>query len=53
MIPASGSKAMNKTLSLIEEENEDELYTNEERSRGQLGDSQKIYIEDTLKEFSL
>lgn len=39
MIPASDSKAMNKTLSLIEEENEDELYTNDERSRGQLGDS--------------
>lgn len=47
---------MNKTLSLIEEENEEDNFTVEDKSGGNpngFGDSQKIFIEDTLRELSI
>jgi hypothetical protein len=56
---------MNKTLSLIEEDVEEEFCTNKDDTSsadrpsmgggmmGSLGGSQKIFIEDTLKDLSL
>ena len=57
---------MNKTLSLIEEDVEEEFCTNKDDASsadrpsmgggmmsGSLGGSQKIFIEDTLKDLSL